>query len=138
VIFRRYGSSYQSVDVDFDAMAFNDIGFRRNRQEKIPVAGFDDVYALIETVEVRAEAEGPVQSETKQLLLARLQTNLVELSGRLPERGILVVENESGHDYPKTRQDTSNVIEEGENRLRFEYSLEPALRVSLYRPSESE
>ncbi len=66
LIYRRYGKSYQSVDVDFDAMVFNDIGFRRNRKRRIP-------------------AEGPVQAETKQLLLDRLRVSLVELSGRLPE-----------------------------------------------------
>jgi len=134
MIFRRYGKSYQSVDVDFDAMALNDIGFRRNRQRSIPVDGFADEYESIETIELKTEAEGAVQYETKQVLLDRLKGELDKLLGRLPEDGLLVVENESGHDYPKTRQLTGNVVEEGENRLRFEYSMEPALRVSLYRP----
>jgi len=134
VIFRRYGTSYQSVDIDFDAKALNDVGFRRNRQRTIPVDGFLDSYTLIERVELETEAEGLVQYETKQMLLDRLEVEVEELAGRLPEGGVLVVENESGHDYPKTRQQTSNVVEDGENRLHFDYSMSPALRVALYRP----
>jgi len=135
VIYRRYGTSYQSVDIDFDAKALNDIGFRRNRQHEIATDGFEDGYTPIETVELTAEAEGAVQYETKQVLLDRLRDQLLEREGTLPEGGILVVENESGHDYPKTRQATRNVVEEGENRLHFEYSMAPPLRITLYRPT---
>ncbi len=135
IILRRYGTAYQSVDADFDAKAINDIAFRRNRERAIPVAEFSEAYAPIETVELRAEADGTVQYETKQLLLDRLHTKVEDLAKRLPEGGVLVVENESGHDYPKTRQQTENVVEEGENRLHFKYSMEPALRVALHRPT---
>jgi hypothetical protein len=134
MIFRRYGTSYQSVDIDFDAKALNDVGFRRNRERSEPVENFERVHAAIETVELTAEAEGPVQYETKQVLLDRLRDKLEALAGRLPDGGILVVENESGHDYPKTRQVTKNVIEGGENRLYFEYTMAPPLRVTLYGP----
>ena len=44
----------------------------------------------------------------------------------------LVIENEQGHDYPKTRQQTSNVIVEGENKLHFDYTIAPALRVAVH------
>jgi hypothetical protein len=131
---RKYGTSYQSVDIDFDAKALNDIGFRRNRELSVPEAEFPDLYAKVDSVELQTEADGPVQYETKQVLLDRLRAKVEELLTRLPEGGVLVVENESGHDYPKTRQLTKNAIEDGENRLHFEYTMEPPLRLTLFRP----
>jgi hypothetical protein len=131
---REYGSSYQSVDIGFDARALNDIGFRRNRELSVPEAEFPDLYAKVDSVEVQTEADGPVQYETKQVLSDRLRAKVEELLARLPEGCVLVVENELGHDYPKTRQLTKNGIEDGENRLHFEYTMEPPLRLTLFRP----
>ena len=133
MILKRYGMSYQSVDINFDAKALNEVGFRKNQGRTIPVDGFVDEHSLIEMVELTADADGYVQNETEQLLLDRLRAKIEELVARLPEGGVLVVENESGHDYPKTRQQTKNVVEKGENRLYFEYSMRPALRVASYR-----
>ena len=135
MIFRRYGTSYQSVDMDFDATALNDVAFRRNRKQAIPVDEFESSRERADTVELVAEAEGQVQHETKQVLLDRLEARVEELHRRLGEGWVLVVENEQGHDYPKTRQRTKNIVEEGENRLYFEYSIDPPLRVSLRQPS---
>ena len=135
MIFRRYGTSYQSVDMDFDAKALNDVAFRRNRREAIPVDELEASYVTVETVELVAVAQGKVQYRTKQDLLDRLQAQVEELQGRLAEGGILVVENEQGHDYPKTRQQTKNVVEDGENRLYFDYSMAPPLRVSVRQPA---
>ena len=134
MIFKRYGTSYQSVDMNFDAKALNEVGFRRNRERTIPVDRFDEEYSPIETVALTAEAEGYVQNETEQLLLDRLQAKMEELVVHLPEGGVLIVENESGHDYPKMRQQMKTVVEKGENRLYFKYSMEPALRLASYQP----
>ena len=131
---REYRISYQSVDIGFDARALNDIGFRRNRELSVPEAEFPDLYAKVDSIEVQTEADGPVQYETKQVLSDRLRAKVEELLARLPEGGVLVVENELGHDYPKTRQLTKNGIEDGENRLHFEYTMEPPLRLTLFRP----
>lgn len=136
MIYRRYGSIFQSVDTDFDAKALNEIGFRRNREAPFPAEEIDDRYTPIETVELEAEAEGHVQTETEELLLDRLEAQLEELRTRLPEGGILVVENVSGHDYPKVRQKMRKVVERGENRLHFAYTMSPPLRVTLYRPAD--
>ena len=135
MIFRRYGKSYQSVEMDFDAKALNDVAFRRNRKQAIPVDEFEGSRETVETVELVADAEGQVQHETKQVLLDRLRERVEELHNRLDEGWVLVVENEQGHDYPKTRQRMKNVVEEGENRLYFEYSIDPPLRLSLRRPA---
>jgi len=132
-IFRRYGTTYQSVDVNFDALALNEIGFRRNREESVLLEVFDGAFQKIQSHELIAETEGEVQSQTEQLLLERLKVQVDQLSADLGESDVLVVENEQGHDWPKTKQKTSNVIVEGENRLRFRYSIDPPLRISVLR-----
>jgi hypothetical protein len=134
MVYRRYGANYQSVDVDFDAKGISYFGFRRNRERTIPVEGFEDHYAFVERFELTAEAEGSVQVSTKQELLDRVYAQLQDLVAKLPDGGLLIVENKSGHDYPKTLQDMKNVIVEGENRLHFAYTMKSALRVAVYRP----
>lgn len=133
MIFRRYGSSYQSVDLNFDSLALNEIAFRRNREESIPAEDFDDAFETVATHELVAEAEGDVQDETETVLLQRLEDKIAELRAALGAGEVLVVENEQGHDWPKTKQKTSNVVVEGENRLHFDYSVAPPLRITVRR-----
>ncbi|KPJ84564.1 MAG: hypothetical protein AMS19_00050 [Gemmatimonas sp. SG8_23] len=134
-VFRRYGSTYQSVTFEFEGKALNEVGFRRDNERSIPVDELDDRFELLETVHLSSEAEGDVQSETEQLLLDRLLEKGRAAAERLPEDGIAIVENErGGRDQPKPRQKISNVVVEGENRMRFHYVIEPPLRISLYRP----
>jgi len=135
MIFRRYGESYQSVDPNFDSKALNEVSFRRNRETSLSVEELDGRYETVATHQLVAEADGDVQDETEQALLVLLEERLNAVAETLSPGEILVVENEQGHDYPKTRQKISNVIVEGENRLRFHYTLEPPLRVSVRRPS---
>jgi len=135
MIYRRYGQNYQSVDVDFDAKALNEFGFRRNRTDSFPTDELESRYRHIETVELTAEAEGSVQTETQQQMLDRVRQQLEQVVASLPEGGIVIVENESGHDYPKPRQEIKNVVEEGENRLHFVYTMAPNARVASYAPA---
>jgi hypothetical protein len=132
-IFRRYGSAYHSIDTNFDSLALNEIAFRRNREESIAADDMDSRFETVSTHELVAEAEGDVQDHTEQALLDELEAKLTELRGAAGDTDLLVVENEQGHDWPKTRQKTSNVIVEGENRLHFHYSVAPPLRVTVRR-----
>jgi hypothetical protein len=132
-VFRRYGSTYQSVSFEFEGNALNEVGFRRTRETSIPVDDFESGYELIETVELTSEAEGAVQSETEQLLLDRLLEKAQVAIESLPVAGIAIVENEGGRDQPKPRQKISNVIVRGENKLHFNYRIDPPLRISSYR-----
>ena len=131
MIFRRYGTAYQSVDLNFDSLALNEVAFRRNRKESIPSDDFDASFQTLATHELTAEAEGYVQDHTEDLLLRKLEAQIEELRGALGDAEILVVENELGREWPKTKQKTSNVIVEGENRLHFQYTVAPPLRVSV-------
>jgi len=133
MIFRRYGTTYQSVDLNFDSLALNEISFRRNREESIPADGFDDAFETLARHDLVAEAEGDVQDHTEDAMLRLLEGQIEGLRGALGDGEILVVENEQGHDWPKTRQQTTNVIVEGENRLHFRYTVAPPLRITVRR-----
>lgn len=134
MIYKRYGTSYQSVDPDFDAKALNEITFRRNRQDSIAQADVDG-FEVVRSIELAEEATGPVQSETEQAMLDKLLARIEEIVVALGEGEIVVLENEPGHDYPKPRQQTKNIVEHGENRLHFDYTMAPALRLSVRRRS---
>jgi len=134
MIYRKFGTSYQTVDPAFDSKALNEVNFRRNRADAIPVVAFEEGWVRQSVHELDAEAEGDVQDETEQLLLDRLEAKLRELIDTLDAGAVVVIENDPGHDYPKTRQKISNVVVEWENRLRFAYSVSPPLRVGVYRP----
>ena len=133
-VYLRYGNNFQSVSFEFGAKALNEVGFRRDRESTFPVDDLAEGYDLLETVEMTAEAEGDVQSETEQQLLDRLKEQARAAVDSLPEGGIAVVANErGGRDQPKPRQTIGNVVVEGENRLHFTYHVDPPLRLELYR-----
>lgn len=132
MIFKRYGSSYHSVDPYFESKALNEIGFRKDKERTLSVEAFDAEYQHLTTHELVAEADGMVQDHTEQLLLDRLESRLLELEASLDPHCILVIDNGDGTDWPKTRQELHNVIVEGENRLHFEYTVAPALRMAVY------
>jgi hypothetical protein len=133
MILKRYGKSYESVDPNFESKALNEIGFRRDRELVLTVEEFEARYEPETRHELRASAEGPVQDHTEQLLLDRLEAQLFELEAGLESDCVLVVENSAGTDHPKTRQSMRNVVVDGENRLHFSYTVEPGLRVGIYR-----
>ncbi len=133
MILKRYGSSYESVDTNFQSTALNEIGFRKDGQRSIASDDFDARYERVAAHELDAEADGPVQDHAEQLLLARLKERLLVLESNIDSDEVLVVENESGRDYPKTRQTTKNVVLKGENKLHFHLHVAPPLRVGVYR-----
>ena len=132
MIFKRYGTSYQSVDPNFQATALTEVGFRRDRERTISEEELAAEYQRHTTHELLAEADGMVQDHTEQLLLDRLESKLFELEATLDTHHILVIENDSGRDWPKPRQRIRNVVVEGENRLYFEYTISPPLRMTVY------
>lgn len=133
MILRRYGTTMQSVELNFSAQAMNEIGFLRDHQTSIPVDDFRTDWEKVEERAFEATAEGWVQNDTEQELLDRLEARIRELEEELGEDEVLLVESEQGQDYPKTRHRQNNVIEEGENRLHFEAWVEPPLRMGRYR-----
>jgi hypothetical protein len=133
MIFKRYGNAYHSVDPNFASKALNEIGFRRDGERHHSAEDFEASFEHLMTHELEAEAEGSVQDHTEQLLLDRLESRLLELEAGLEPDCVLVIENKDGPDHPKTRQQTRNVIVDGENRLHFTYTVAPNLRAGVYR-----
>jgi len=132
MIFRRYGNTYHSVELNFDSKALNEIGFRRDQADSIAKDDFDS-FTKVGTHDLVAEAEGAVQDETERVLLDRLAEMVLALDRGLAAGEILVIDNEQGNDWPKTKQKTSNVIVQGENKLYFHYTMGPALRATVWR-----
>jgi hypothetical protein len=132
MIYKRYGNAYHSVELNFDSKALNEIGFRRDRVDSISVEDFAS-FSRGATHELSAEAEGSVQDETERVLLDRLAEQVLALDRGLGAGELLVIDNDQGNDWPKTKQKTTNVIVQGENKLYFHYSMGPALRATVWR-----
>ena len=133
MILRRYGTTVQSVETNFDSKAFTEIGFRRDRVFSSPA---DDFFAGHEQVSehlLEAESEGDVQDEVESAMLQLLLEQLQKIEGDLAENEFILVESEQGRDYPKTRTRQKNVVVDGENRLYFYSSVSPLLKVAVFR-----
>ena len=133
MILRRYGTTMQSVEVNFDSKAFNEIGFRRVHAFSASAEDFLAGHERISRHLLEAESEGDVQDEVESLMLQRLLDQLLKIDGDLAEDEFVLVESEPGQDYPRTRTQQKNVVVDGENRLYFYSSVSPPLKVAVFR-----
>lgn len=133
MIVRRYGTSVQSVELNFDSRAMTEIGFRRDQEWSVPTEEFDTGWEKVQDYELEARAEGDVQDATEQDLLEQLESRIREIEAEMGDDELLRVESEQGKDYPKTRHSTRTVVVQGENRLHFQGWVEPPLRLARYR-----
>jgi hypothetical protein len=135
MLVRRYGTTIQSVAPNFDAHAMNEVGFLRESGWSLPVSEFESKYVKGEVHELSAQAEGGVQAEVEAAVLNALGEKLAGVEASLGAEQVLLIENEPGRDQPKTRStQTTNVIGP-ENRLYFQYTIDPPLRVAVWRRS---
>lgn len=134
MLLRRYGSRFQSVELNFDSKALNEISFRRDHQHAWDQEDFEAAFSRTGGHALEAEAEGDVYDEAETAALADLQAQVEAVLDGLEEGEVALVESESGGEYPKTRQTTRNVIVEGENRLHFTSRISPPLQIGVYRP----
>lgn len=132
MILRRYGTTVQSVDLNFDPHALSEVGFRRDHSFSMGAEEFEDAYEKVEERELAATAESLVQDEAETALLDELEELVRALESDLEEDQVLLVEN-TADDYPKTRDEKKDVIVEGKNRLHFSWRVEPPLRLGIYR-----
>lgn len=133
MILRRHGTTFQSVEANFDSKVLTEIGFRRNHAYS---AGADDFLAKHDRIsghQLEAESEGDVQDEVESVMLQLLLDQLLKIDGELAEDELIVIESEQGQDYPKTRTRQKNVVVDGENRLYFYSSVSPPLKVAVFR-----
>jgi hypothetical protein len=132
VIAKVYGTKIQSVQPNFDANAMNEVGFQRDNEWSMPTEEFFGSHEKTETHELTAAAEGDVQGEAEENLLSSLQEQLLAVEKAAGD-GIVVIESEQGVDYPKTRHTQTSQVVGHENRLYFRFTVEPPLRVAVYR-----
>ena len=133
MILRRYGTTMQSVQANFDSKALTEIGFRRDQAYSGSADEFLAGHERVSEHLLEAEAEGAVQDEVESMMLEKLLDQLLKLDTELSDGEFVVVESEQGRDYPKTRTQQKNVIVEGENRLYFYSSVSPPLKVAVFR-----
>ena len=133
MILRRYGTTIQSVEVNFDSKAFTEIGFRRVHAFSASAEDFLAGHERISRHLLEAESEGDVQDEVESVMLQRLLDHLLKIDGDLAEDEFVLVESEPGQDYPRTRTQQKNVVVDGENRLYFYSGVSPPLKVAVFR-----
>jgi len=137
VILKRYGANVQTVKPNFDARAMNEIGFQKSDELSMPAAEFESSYEKKATHELIASAEGDVQMVAEQAVLDSLKAQIDSLQSALNQGEVLLIESEQGRDYPKLREKTSTIVVGNENRLYFERTIDPPLRLATYAPRKS-
>ncbi len=133
MLFRRFGTTWHSVTPSFDSRALSEIAFRKDGARSLPAEEFTRLYQKVGEETVGGEAEGSVQSTVEEELLQRMEAEVSRRLASLSQGEVMVVENEQGVDFPKVRDKKKGTIVEGENRLHFEWRVDPPLRLGLYR-----
>ena len=133
MILKRYGSRLQSVRPNFDAHAMTEVGFMKDNEDAFEAAAFEAEWEKLDERELKASAEGHVQSLVEHAVLHSLEEQVLDLERDQAPHAVLVIENEQGRDMPKTRGTQRVLVEEGENRTHFQFVVDPPLRVGIYR-----
>ena len=133
MILKQYGTSFQSVETNFNPRALTEIAFRRDRVFTIPNDEFEATYEKVDERACASEAEGAVHDQAEGDLLDALEECVKAAVAALGEGEVLVVESREGEDHPKTRDKKKNIVVDGENRLYFYWRIEPPLRLGRYR-----
>lgn len=132
MVVRQYGRHVQSVEPNFDSRALTEIGFRETSALRLAADDFEVTYERIGERELTAAAEGDVKDEAEQALLISLRKKLEALEAELGAGHLLLIQNERGRDYPKTRDRTTERVVAGEGRLHFAWTVDPPLKLGIY------
>ena len=76
MMLRRYGTSVQSVDLNFNSKALTEIGFRKNKKYSEPADAFMVGWERLSGCDLGGRAEGSVQNEAEQRLLENMESDL--------------------------------------------------------------
>ena len=133
MILRRFGSRIHEVTPNFDARAMTEVSFLRGSALEDSADEWLEAHERVEEHHLTATAEGDVQNEAEESLLEQLEAQLRALADALQPDEALLVENEPGNNYPKTRMRQKTVVVDGANRLHFDAEVDPPLIVGRYR-----
>lgn len=132
MILKRYGKSYHSVTPNFDSRAMTEVGFQKSGEQSLTAEEFEGAYERQDARELAAAAAGSVQDQAEREMLEQLRAQLLAVEEEAGE-GVIVIESEQGKDYPKTREKQTTLVVGNENKLHFDWTIEPPLRVGIYR-----
>ena len=132
MILRSYGDKLHSVEIRFDSRAFNEVGFRRDRETSFEVEEFERDWERLRGEEIADHGKGRVQDETQARMLETMQAHLERLVAELGEGEVVRIENPDT-DWPKLRDTQTKVVEDGENVLHFDAWVDPPLRVGIWK-----
>jgi hypothetical protein len=132
MILKRYGTSYQSVETNFNCRAHTEIAFRRDPAFSVPTEEFVATYERVGERVLSPETEGDVQDAAEEALLKALDAGIAEALAALEDGQLLVMESRETNDYPKTWHKKRNVVVDGENRLYFYWEVRPPLRLGVF------
>lgn len=132
MIVRQYGSRVESVTPNFVAHAINEVGFRRDHAWSMPTDEFFASHERMGGQEIEARATGDVQTHVETELLAELRAQLDAAEAAAGDSGVLLIES-GARDHPKLRHKQRTIVVRGENRFAFEASIDPPLKVGIFR-----
>ena len=133
MILRRYGNTIQSVNPNFDPRAMTEVSFTRSGELTINANEFAERYEREDGRELTAAADGDVQDEVEGAVLEQLEQQLDQLDRETAGDRVLLIENQPGKDQAKTRSVQTTRVVQGANRFHFEFSIDPPLKVGIYR-----
>jgi hypothetical protein len=131
MILKQYGTKFQSVRPRFDANAMTEVGFTRDEEAVLSAEEFEQQYERQEVRDLTASSEGHVQSLVEHQVLHALEEQVLDLEQQIGGHAVLVVAAEGKQ--PKTRGSQRTLVEQGENRLHFQFVIDPPLRLGVYR-----
>lgn len=136
MILKRYGKSYHSVTPNFDSRAMTEVGFQKSGEQSLSAEEFEAEYERQDIRELVAAAAGQVQDQAEREMLEQLRAQLLAVEEEAGA-GVVVIESEQGKDYPKTREKQTTLVVGNENKLHFDWTIEPPLKVAIYRKRTS-
>jgi hypothetical protein len=129
MLVRRYGSTIQTVEPNFDAKAMTEIGFRRIDGFHMPVDDFEKEYQRIGEYLISGKSDAATQKDAEESLLAELLQQIGVLQRGLADGDVLLFENEPGKDFPRLHEQQKGVLVDGQNKIHFFWHVDPPIRL---------
>lgn len=133
MIAKRYGKQVHSVEPDFSAVAMNEISFRRDQGWSLDMETFEREYERGAEHNLVASGDGDIQTDVETGILNTLLADIHALEAATAADDVLLIENEPARDYPKLHSTQRTIVVGFENRLHFTYTVDPPLRIGIYR-----
>ncbi|MEO5510402.1 MAG: hypothetical protein ABIS27_07200 [Longimicrobiales bacterium] len=133
MIAKRYGKNIESVNPDFSSVAMTEMAFRKDNEWSVPADDFESGYERTGEHRLTASGDGDVQTDVETGVLNSVLKDLRAIEAAAEAGDILLIENQSGVDYPRLHSTQRTIVVGFENRLHFTYNVDPPLHIGVYR-----